>query len=124
MNKPKEFSYSGNLSQDPLPELLYKIGQYRVPGVMTVSNRHISKQLLIKDGIIFFASSNAQEDHLGEFLFRCGKISRKDLDHSGRLMKRRKGKWQGELLIEMNALPRQELVWAVRSHQQTIIWSL
>lgn len=121
---PREFSYSGNLQENPLPELLYKIGQYKVPGVITVTHRQMSRQIFIRDGIIFFATSNSQEDHLGEFLFRFGKISRKDLDHSIEQLQRRKGRRQGEILVELKALPAQELAWAVRAHQQAIVWSL
>lgn len=121
---PREFSYSGNFQDNPLPELLYKIGQYKVPGVITVTHKQFSRQIFIKDGLIIFAASNSQEDHLGEFLFRCGKISRKDLDHSIELILRRKNKRQGEVLVEIKALPAQELAWAVRSHQQAIVWSL
>jgi len=121
---PREFSYSGNLSENPLPELLFKIGQYRVPGVITVTNRQLTRQVYIRDGIIIFATSNSQEDHLGEFLFRFGKISRRDLDHSIEQLARRKGKRQGEILVEMKALPAVELPWAVRSHQQSIVWGL
>jgi hypothetical protein len=121
---PREFSYSGNLQQNPLPELLCKIGQYKVPGVITVTHRQLSRQIFIHDGVIIFATSNSQEDHLGEFLFRFGKISRRDLDHSIEQLQKRKGRRQGEILVGMKALPGQELAWAIRAHQQAIVWSL
>ena len=119
-----KFSYSSNLSDHTLPELLYKIAQYKVPGVLTFRNKNIVKQVFFRDGKITFAASNAPDDHLGEFLFRCGKISRIDFDKSVELLSRQKGKWQGEILIEMKAISREELPWAVRSHQQAIVWSL
>jgi hypothetical protein len=119
-----QFSYNGKLSEQPLPELLFTIGQYRVPGVLSIIHEGITKQIFISDGNIIFAASNAPEDHLGEFLFRCGKINRIDYDKSTELMAQQKGKWQGEILIEMGALQKDELTWAVRSHQQAIVWSL
>jgi Domain of unknown function (DUF4388) len=119
-----QFSYNGNLSEQALPELLFTIGQYRVPGVLSIVNEGITKQIFVSNGNIIFAASNAPGDHLGEFLFRCGKITRIDFDKSSELMSQQKGKWQGEILIEMGALQKEELPWAVRSHQQAIVWSL
>jgi hypothetical protein len=104
--------------------LLFTIGQYRVPGVLTFTNGPACKKLFIRDGRIIFASSNLHEDDLGEFLFRCGKITRKDLDRSVDLLSRSRGKRQGQILVELKALPAQDLEWAVRSHQQSILWSL
>ena len=120
----KRFSYNGNLEVHPLPEILFTIGQYKVPGVLTFLQGNVTKQVFIRDSKIIYAASNAPDDHLGEFLFRCGKISRVDYDRSIELLSRSKGKWQGEILIELGALGRDELPWAVQSHQQAIVWSL
>ena len=122
--EPKKFSYSTNLTLHPLPELLYTIAQYKVPGVLTFTRENIVKQIFVNDGRVIFSASNAPEDHLGEFLFRCGKISRADYDRSAENIKNSKSKWQGEILVEMKALSKEELPWAVRSHQQAIVWSL
>lgn len=121
---PREFSYHGDLSQHPLPELLFTIGQYRVPGVLTFTNSQAIKKLYIRDGRIIFASSNLHEDDLGEFLFKCGKITRSDLDKSVEAILRTRTKRQGQVLVEMKALAPTDLPWAVRSHQQAILWSL
>jgi Domain of unknown function (DUF4388) len=120
----REFTYAGDLSEHPLPELLFTIGLYKVPGVLTFSRKQVTKQIFIRDGHIVFAASNSWEDHLGEFLFRCGKISRVDLDQSVKLLSRATGKREGDILIEMKAILSQELAWAVRSHQQAIVRSL
>ena len=128
MKKPvpgrPQHSYTGKLPDQPLPETLFTIAQYKVPGVLTIANKEITKQVFINDGNIIFAASNSPEDHLGEFLFRCGKISRIDYDRSIELLSKEKGKWQGQILIDMGALKTDELPWAVRSHQQAIVWSL
>ncbi len=118
------FAYSGSLAEQPLPEILFTIAQYKVPGVLTIKHGSVTKQVFAEDARIIFAASNEAEDHLGEFLFRCGKISRVDYDKSIELLSKEKGKWQGEILIDMGALKKDELPWAVRSHQQAIVWSL
>jgi uncharacterized protein DUF4388 len=119
-----QYSYTGKLADQALPEILFTIAQYKVPGVLTIRNKEVTKQVFINDGNIIFAASNAPDDHLGEFLFRCGKISRIDYDRSIELLSKEKGKWQGQILIDMGALKTDELPWAVRSHQQAIVWSL
>jgi hypothetical protein len=123
-SKKLQFSYSGKLAEQQLPEILFTIAQYKVPGVLAAVHQEITKQIFVRDGNIIFAASNSPEDHLGEFLFRCGKITRIDYDKSIESMSKEKGKWQGEILIDMGALKAEELPWAVRSHQQAIVWSL
>ncbi|HSE42109.1 MAG TPA: DUF4388 domain-containing protein [Acidobacteriota bacterium] len=120
----QEFSYKGELSQHPLPELLYTIGQYRVPGVITFTQKHACKRLFLRDGRIIFAASNLKDDELGDFLFRCGKITRIQLTDSTLILATTKGKRIGQILVEMGAIPESDLDWAVRSHQQAILWSL
>ena len=122
--KKPRFSYKAKLSEQQLPEILFTIAQYKVPGVLSVIHDGITKQVFLSDGNIIFAASNAPDDHLGEFLFRCGKITRVDYDKSTQLMTKDKGKWQGEILVDMGALKKEELPWAVQSHQQAIVWSL
>jgi Domain of unknown function (DUF4388) len=119
-----QFTYQVTLAQQPLPEILFTIAQYKVPGVVAILHQGNIKQIFVDEGNIIFAASNSPEDHLGEFLFRCGKITRVDYDKSTELMAQQKGKWQGEILSDMGALQRDELTWAVRSHQQAIVWSL
>jgi hypothetical protein len=120
----QEFSYKGVLSEHPLPELLFKIGQYRVPGVLTFTHKHACKRLFLRDGNVIFAASNLKEDELGDFLFRCGKITRVQLAASTGILTKTKGKRIGQVLIEMGAIEEDDLMWAVRSHQQMILWSL
>jgi len=120
----QEFSYKGNLKEHPLPELLHTISQYRVPGVLTFTQKHACKRLFLRDGRVIFAASNLKEDELGDFLFRCGKITRVQLDTSSRILAKGKGKRFGQILVELGAIKDEDLSWAVRSHQQMILWSL
>src|SRR5262249_839301 len=92
----KEFSYSGNLTENQLPELLFTIGQYKVPGVISFQFHTLTKQIFVRDGNIIFAATTAPEDRLGEFLFRCSKITRAQLDQSIQMVRTNKGKRIGE----------------------------
>jgi two-component system, OmpR family, response regulator len=119
-----EFSYKGSLSEHPLPEILFTINQYRVPGVLTFTHKHECKRLFLRDGNIIFAASNLKEDELGDFLLRCGKIDRVQYAVASRILKDSKRKRIGQILVEMNAIQQSDLNWAVRAHQQSILWSL
>lgn len=119
-----QFSYKGSVSEHPLPELLFTINQYRVPGVLTFTHKHACKRLFLRDGSVIFAASNLKEDELGDFLFRCGKITRPQLAASSQILRNSKHKRVGQILVEMQAIQENDLIWAVRSHQQMILWSL
>jgi len=119
-----EFSYKGSLSEHPLPEILFTINQYRVPGVLTFTHKHECKRLFLRDGHIIFAASNLKEDELGDFLLRCGKIDRVQYAVASRILKDSIRKRIGQILVEMNAIEESDLRWAVRAHQQSILWSL
>jgi Domain of unknown function (DUF4388) len=119
-----EFSYKGSLSEHPLPDILFTISQYRVPGVLTFTHKHARKRLFLQDGHIIFAASNLKEDELGDFLLRCGKIDRVQLAVASRILKEGKRKRIGQILVDMTAIQESDLNWAVRAHQQSILWSL
>ena len=69
------------------------------------------------------ATSTDRTDRLGAFLYRSGKLSRKDLAET---MKEREetGKRHGLLLIERGLLAPDELYEAIRSQIESIVWSL
>lgn len=118
-----EFIYRGTLLNDPLPEVLYKIYNYKVPGVLTVTGSGGQKQVFISGGEIIFASSSFDEDRLGEFLMSQGRISKAQYDQSVQLMKGR-GVRQGTALVAIGVLTGPQLYEAVKDQVVAIIWSL
>ncbi len=118
-----DYIFKGSLAENPLPEILQKINYYKVPGVLTVSSALGSKQIYISGGNVIFASSTFDNDRLGEFLLRAGRISLAQYDRSVQVMKAT-GKRQGAALVEMGVLKPQELLQAVKEQVTAIIWSL
>ena len=55
---------------------------------------------------------------------RCGKIDRVQYAVASRLLKEGKRKRIGQILVDMTAIQESDLTWAVRAHQQSILWSL
>ncbi len=118
-----DYIFKGSLADNPLPEILQKINYYKVPGVLTVSSRLGSKQVFISGGNVIFASSTFDDDRLGEFLLRAGRISHDQYERSVQIM-RTAGKRQGTALVEIEALTAQGLLQAVKDQVTGIIWSL
>lgn len=118
-----EYIYTGSLDKDPLPEILYKIYNYRVPGVLTASHQKIVKQIFISGGEIIFASSSLDDDRLGEFLLFAGRINNEQYFRSVELMRTR-GIRQGTALVGMGVLTSGELYEAVKDQVKAVVWSL
>ena len=54
-------------------------------GILEVSSRQAGKGIYFRAGQVVFASSNLEEDRLGESLIRLGRISRADFAAAYRL---------------------------------------
>ena len=66
------FQYRGDLSQTALPEILYTIDRFQVPGVIEACRDGIVKQVYIKEGNVVHATSTDREDSLGNDRPRSG----------------------------------------------------
>jgi hypothetical protein len=116
-------SFETTLQKTPLPEILSMIDHYRVPGVVTISHQGIEKKIYLEGEFVTFARSNVDDDRLGEFLIRIGKIKQVDYDNSVDLLKKTK-KRQGQIFVDLGCLNPKELFWAVKSQIKEIALSL
>src|SRR3954453_15832741 len=69
------FQYRGDLSLTALPEILYTIDRFQVPGVIEAGRDEVVKRVYIKDGNVVHASSTDREDSLGNYMLRSGLLS-------------------------------------------------
>lgn len=118
------FKFRESLSHITLPEVLKKIDTYKVPGVIIAKKNLIEKKIYIKNGKIIFASSNQEEDRLGEFLLKEKRITIDQYNESVKLLKQGEGRRQGRIFIEMNVLTPKELYYYVQQQVKAIIWSV
>ena len=72
-----------------LPDLLLFIGRSAKTGILQFSNPESDKTVHFKNGKIVFAESSSQDDGLGQFLLRTGKISLMDYARVSRRKRRR-----------------------------------
>jgi uncharacterized protein DUF4388 len=117
------FQYRGDLSQTALPEILYTIDRFQVPGVIEATRGGITKKVYIKEGNVVHATSSDRDDSLGNYLQRSGVLSPEV--YAETMEERQKSnKRYGVLLIERGVLSPGEIHRAVRKQIEAIVWSL
>jgi uncharacterized protein DUF4388 len=117
------FQYRGDLSQTALPEILYTIDRFQVPGVIEATRQGVVKQVYIKEGNVVHASSTDRDDSLGAYLQRSGVLSPEVYLETMR-ERERTNKRYGVLLIERGLLSPAEIYKAIRKQVEAIVWSL
>ncbi len=118
-----KFQYRALLRETALPEMLYSIDRFRVPGLIEARNGPVTKRVYLRDGYVIHAASNDRYDSVGEFLLRAGKLEQAYLDQVAR--QRASGnKRVGELLIEHGLMSPVAVCDAIREHIEEIVWSL
>ncbi len=119
----KKYQYRGNLAKTTLPEMLYSINRFRVPGVVEASHQNVVKRVYIRDGYVFHASSSDRNDSLGVYLRRTGRLTLEQFERIARA-RRAATKRFGVLLVEERLLSPSEVYAAIREQIEDIVWSL
>jgi hypothetical protein len=119
------FQYQGDLSEQPLPEILQVVYRYRAPGVVTAVRDDVEKRIYLEGGYVTFATSTDREDSLGSFLRRSHRIA--TAEHRLRemeLLAAKGGRRYGEILVEHGVLSEEELRDRVADQVREILWSV
>lgn len=106
-----------------LADILIGMQRTGKTGILTVKSGTMLKKIFIRNGDMIFAASNQEDDRLGYILFREGRITREQYDHSMKEMKNTKGK-DGAVLVRLGYLKPHELVTEVRHQVEEIIMSI
>jgi hypothetical protein len=117
------FQYRGDLSQTALPEILYTIHRFQVPGVIEATREGVMKRVYIKEGNVVHASSSDREDSLGNYLLRSGALTPEVFEETMRERERLQKRY-GVLLIERGILSPGEIYRAIRQQIEEVVWSL
>jgi Flp pilus assembly protein TadD len=113
----------GSLKNYRLSDIFIGIQRSLKTGILKIKSGSIRKRIYIRSGDMIFADSNQDEDRLGEFLLREGKISQESFDRSSELIIKT-GKRQGAILVELGVITPKELFWAVKRQAEEIILSI
>jgi curved DNA-binding protein CbpA len=116
-------SPSGDIKDMTLPWLFQDLRNKKETGTAVFSRDREVKKVFFKNGDILFASSNLNEDRLGEFLMRTGKITSAQFEKSLEVVTKT-GKKLGAVLFEMGNLTAHDLVAQVKLQVKEIILTL
>ena len=119
----EKLSISGRLRDYQMSDILLGLKKSDKTGILEMTKGHITKKIYERDGNIIFATSNEDEDRLGEFLLRVGRITLEQYIHSVNILKKT-GKRQGTVLVELGYLKPADLIWAVQNQVEEIILSI
>lgn len=119
----RNFQYRGELAETGLPEILYSIDRFQVPGVIQAERDGVVKEVHLKEGRVVHASSSDLKDSLGGFLRRSGLLGDEAYERTMR-MRAEGDRRFGVLLIEERILPPSEVYRAIREQVEAIVWSL
>ncbi len=119
----EKLSISGLLEHYHISDILLYLKNSNKNGILEITKGPIIKKIYVKSGNIIFATSNEEDDRLGEFLLRTGKITPDQYSNSVDILKKT-GKRQGTVLVELGYLNPHDLIWAVQNHVEEIILSL
>lgn len=123
----------GVLDTVEVPVLLQMIATHTKPVTLIISSRQDEKHLHFRNGKIASAysinhSTNAQSEFLmnklGYLLVRQGKVSEAERDRALELCESPKKLRIGEALIEIGAISHTELIQALRTQAEGVIFSL
>lgn len=119
----RKFEYRASLQEVALPEMLYTVHRFRVPGLIQAAQGEVVKKIVLHDGVIVHAASTDRRDSLGEHLRRSGKLTDAEHDRAARARSSSEKRF-GTLLIELGILTPNEVYDAIQAHIEEIVWSL
>ena len=118
----EDLTIRGSLSESSLPELLASISRSKETGILNFHDAGRWKAIYFKDGRTIYAMSNAQDDRLGEFLLKTGKITVRQFLEASRLIQ--PDKKLGAVLVEQGIITPDDLYVAIHRHAEAIVYSL
>jgi len=123
LTTPQRFQFRGDLAETTLPEILFSIDRFQVPGIVEARQGEVVKKIFIKDGFVVHASSTDLDDSLGSFLLRTRQLT-PDQYRTSMRERRNSSHRFGVLLIELGLLSPAEVYTAIREQIEAIVWSL
>jgi hypothetical protein len=113
----------GRIADEDLPQLLHRLHKSRVTARLDVHAGDVVKSIFLADGVPQYATSNLEQDRMGERLLLEGRISHYHYEQSRRIALET-GRRLGAVLVDLGAIDPHDLFPTVRRHIEDIIYSL
>ncbi|MGH7665319.1 MAG: DUF4388 domain-containing protein [Gemmatimonadaceae bacterium] len=114
----------GSLKEASLPDVLQLLSMGKKTGCLSVTHRSNFGYIYFDRGRICYASIVNRRDRLGDIMVKSGLISQAQLDAAVELQGHQRDKRLGEILIEMEALSREELHRQIRIQIEEAVYFL
>ena len=116
-------SPAGEIKDMTVPWLFQELAAGKKTGTAIFEQDMLVKKVFFSKGDILFAASNIDDDRLGEFLLRQGRMTRGQFDAASATI-RKTNKKLGAVLFELGILGPKDLVIQVKLQVKHIILSL
>lgn len=113
----------GSLKEQSFSYILTHLQRERATGTIIIKGASFVKKIYIKKGDVIYASSNLDDERLGEMLIKAGMITKEQYDISVDILKRT-GKKQGAILVELGILTPKQLFEGLKFQVREIIYSV
>jgi len=117
------YKYRGDLAETTLPEMLYTIDRFHVPGVVEARQDRVIKRVYLRAGYVIHARSTDRADSLGVHLLQKKSVRSEILEELS-TKRRNSNKRLGVMLLERELLSPAQVLRAIREQIEAIIWSL
>ncbi len=121
-SKESFFALAGDLSRIPPPDLFSFITMTQKSGMLKFLTPAGVKTVYFERGEILFANSTAEEDRLGNFLYRRGILDKRQLKEAEKNCP--PGTRFGKVLVELGYLDPKKLWAAVREQVEELVYAL
>ncbi|MEE9218147.1 MAG: DUF4388 domain-containing protein [Acidobacteriota bacterium] len=112
----------GDFATVGAPSLIEELVRRRFSGTLRIEREALVKVLYFSQGDFACASSNAEEDRLGNLLVRNGRLSAEQLSHAKD--KQSDKATIGNTLVELGFITSAELLWGARRQVEEIVGDL
>jgi hypothetical protein len=116
---------TGRLEDLPLPDFLQLLAHNRSSGKLTITRASGQAVLVLRDGRIVYAATNALRDTLGNMLVRRGVVSPQTLERALEVQSRSPEEVRlGSVLMEMGVVSREVLESVIRDQTGAVLEEL
>ncbi len=118
-----EVFVKGDLKDYSFSQILSSLNKTKKTGILILKRNNIKKSIYLTKGNIVFASSNDNNDRLGNMLFRTSKITVEYYNKSVEILEQT-GRRHGTILVELGYLTPRDLFLELKNQVREIILSL
>lgn len=113
----------GEIHSETVPNLFHELCVARATGLLTARDRDTRKSIWLRDGRVVFASSNAREDRLSQFLLKENVISLENILRTLEICLSTKDRL-GEVMVRRRVMAQEDVDRWVKTQVKAVVYSI